>query len=245
MGIAKLNGWGKITNILKKILSLALCSIFLCAFAFSQTTQEPQEQSQTENTSTATYNALEPENSSTRPYVPSSEVALNTQQNATQKTPSPVWQFVKLILVFVIVIACIYGFVWLLKKFSSTSYQSDPYLKRVATVPLAPGKSVCIVSTPSQAFMLGVSDNAVNLIGEITDKELIDAMNLNAERQSFNTKPKDFASMLGNFFEGGKVKHASESQSFDTYFENAGVQTAEKLREKREELYRNKQSEDF
>ena len=94
MGIAKLNGWGKITNILKKILSLVLCSMFLCAFAFSQTTQEPQEQSQTENTSTATYNALEPENSSTRPYGPSSEVALNTQQNATQKTPSPVWQFV-------------------------------------------------------------------------------------------------------------------------------------------------------
>lgn len=233
---------GENTIISKKALSVVLCSMFVCIFAFGQTAQSTD---QNESNSTATINALEPESAAARPYVPSSDVVSNTQNNAGRKNSNPFWQFIKLILVLALVIACIYGLVWLLKKFSSPAYQSDPYLKRVSSVALAPGKSVCIVSTPSQAFMVGVTDNSINLIGEITDKELIDAMNLNAERQGSNAKPKDFSSMLGNFFEGGKVKNAPDSQSFDAYFENAGVQAAERLREKREEIYRNNQPEDF
>ncbi len=242
MGIANFLWVGEITIISKKTLSFVLCSLFVCVLAFGQDTQTSV---QDETNSAATFNALEPESSAARPYVPSSDVNLNSQDNGSRKTVNPVWQFVKLILVLVFVIACIYGFVWLLKKFSTTGYQSDPYLKRVSSVALAPGKSVCIVSTPSQAFMVGVTDNSINLIGEITDKELIDAMNLNAERQSADSKPKDFSSMLGNFFEGGRVKNVPENQSFDSYFENAGVEAAEKLRERRKEIYRNNQPEDF
>ena len=147
-----------------------------------------------------------------------------------------VWFFVRLILVLILVIACIYAIVWLLRKSGNPKFAPDPYLKKVASLNLGPGKSVYIVSTPTQAFMVGVTENSVNKIGEITDKDLIDMMNINVEKQP-TEKPKDFASILSKFFNSGTN---SKSGSFSSYFENSAGNTMEYLQSKRREISQNR-----
>lgn len=118
--------------------------------------------------------------------------------SAVAGSGSTVWLFVRMILVLVLVIACIYGIVWLLKKSMRPGAENDPYLKKTASITLAPGKTVQIVTLQDKAYLLGVSDSSITLISEIDDKELIDTMNLNAPVGGNSKKPADFASLLAS-----------------------------------------------
>ncbi len=164
--------------------------------------------------------------------IPDADAPAPVEQNVKSNN---VWQFVKLILVLILVIACFYGIVWLLKKSTISNFQPSPYLKKVASLSLAPGKSVFIVSTPSQAFLVGTSDNSVNLIGEISDKELIDSMNIAADSQPTG-KPKDFQSILASFFPKAKPEEPEENEEFDDYFSSAAKNAGESLRQRREQI---------
>ncbi|MBR0103208.1 MAG: flagellar biosynthetic protein FliO, partial [Selenomonadaceae bacterium] len=50
-------------------------------------------------------------------------------------------------------------------------------------LPLGPNRSVCTVEMGGRVFLLGVTDHNINLLGEITDKELIEHLHA----QSLNT----------------------------------------------------------
>lgn len=114
------------------------------------------------------------------------------------------WLFIRMIVVLIFVIVCIYALVFLLKKGFAPKNEQTPFLKKAASLNLAPGKSVHIVLVPDKAWLVGVSDSSVNLIGEITDKELIDRIALEAEKE-ISAKPKDFAEILAAFT--GSVRH--------------------------------------
>ena len=113
--------------------------------------------------------------------------------------PSSVFLLIRVVLVLAIVCALVYGVLWMLKKGTRLSAARDPYLKAVSSVPLTPSASVHVVTVGSQAFVLGVTDRAVSLIGEVSDAELVDAMNLQADKQ--NTEPVGpFSHVLAKFF---------------------------------------------
>lgn len=105
--------------------------------------------------------------------------------------------FVRMILVLILVIACIYFIVWLLRRSMRPGVQNDPYLKKTASITLSPGKTVQVVTLQDKAYLLGVSDSSITLISEITDKELIDTMNLNAPAAG-GKKTADFSSLLSS-----------------------------------------------
>ena len=50
-----------------------------------------------------------------------------------------------------------------------------------------------------KAYLIGVSENSVNLIAEVNDKELVEALNLHAERQGSVPRPKNFSEVLDLF----------------------------------------------
>ncbi len=135
--------------------------------------------------------------------------------------PSSVWLFVRMVLVLVVVVACIYFVVFFIKKSTKISNSSDPYLKVVASITLSPGKFIYVVTLNSVAYIIGVTDNAVNLIGQLDDKELIDAMNLNADKFSSSTNPKNFASVLNFFYPKTKKTSKSSSNPFSESTESA------------------------
>lgn len=140
--------------------------------------------------------------SSTNFNVDESSIVLNSdaQQNVENQSenPSTFGLFLRMILVLIAIIGLIYGFVWLLRKTSAPKVKDDLYLREVANLTLSPGKSVRVVSLKDKAYIIGVTDSNINLIAEVEDKDLIDAMNLNAE-ESVSEKPKDFSTVLSMF----------------------------------------------
>ena len=113
---------------------------------------------------------------------------------------STFWLFLRMILVLAIVIICIYAVVWFMKKSVKTENDEDePFLRKVSSVSLAPGKSVQIVTLVDKGFVVGVSEDSVSLISEINDKELIDAMNLYSDKKKKTQKPRSFADVLEIF----------------------------------------------
>lgn len=130
-------------------------------------------------------------------------IILNTsntlsEEGATESGSSTLGLFFRMILVLIIIILLIYAFVWLLRKTSNQKIKVDPYLKEVANLTLVQGKSVRVITLKDRAYIIGVTDSNINLIAEVEDKDLIDAMNLNADEKP-SDKPKDFASILSFF----------------------------------------------
>ena len=179
--ISKNFGWGLFTKKSKKIIAL-FTLVLLFASVFSQNI----DSSVTEVT----------------PVVDESTIILNTSSDLTQanedSSSNTFGLFFRMILVLIIIVLLIYGFVWLLRKTSGQKNKDDPYLKEVANLTFAPGKSVRVVTLKDKAFLIGVTESNINLISEVEDKDLIDAMNLNAEEKP-SDKPKDFASLLASF----------------------------------------------
>jgi flagellar protein FliO/FliZ len=109
-----------------------------------------------------------------------------------------IWILLRVVLVLAIVCAGIYGVVYLLKRTTKINAGNDPYLKNIASLALSPNKSVRVISVGSQAFIIGVTDQAISLIAELTDRELIDAMNLESDKNS-SVPVGSFASVLTSF----------------------------------------------
>lgn len=120
-----------------------------------------------------------------------------------KKSTSTFWLFFRMILVLAIVIACIYGVMWFMKKNMKTEVSDDQFLRQVASINVAPGKTVQVISLLDHAYIIGVADNSINLISEVQDKELIDAMNLYVDKHKNTKKPRSFAEILDIFMPGG------------------------------------------
>ncbi len=133
--------------------------------------------------------------------------------SSVSSTTGTFWLFVRMIIVLAIVIGIIYLIVWLMKRSMDPGVQDDEYLRKTASLTLAPGKSVQVVTLGDQAWVLGVSEESVSLIAEVHDKELIDAMNISAVPDS-SKKPLDFASMLANVTGSSKKKTFVPSEDF-------------------------------
>lgn len=167
-------------------------------------------------------------------FNPDTEAAGNP---ATAGTASNLWLFVRMVLVLAIVCLGIYGLIVFLRKNSTASAASDPWLKSVASIPLPAGKSVQVVTIGGKAFLIGVTDHAVNLLCELTDQEMIDAMNLDADRQSA-IPGTDFAALLGRFFPKLKNIRPGSGKDASTGSFSSALQNGEFLKNQRERLNR-------
>ena len=115
---------------------------------------------------------------------------------------SSVWGIIRMILVLALAAAAIYGVVFFIKRSSKPVAGNDPFLKILASTSLGANRYAHIVSVGSKAWLLGSSDGGVNLIGEIDDKDIINAMMLEESRKTAETQTgrfPDFISMLRRF----------------------------------------------
>ena len=120
----------------------------------------------------------------------------------------------QLIISLAVVCALIYGVLYFIRRSKQFTAGDDPFLKNVANLPLAPNKTLYIVTLIDKAYLIGASDASLSLIAEITDKELIDAMNLHAAQTA---GPKQsFSSLLHTFFPAIKPKE-SDANPFDSF----------------------------
>ena len=116
------------------------------------------------------------------------------------RSSSTVWVFFRMIFVLIVVVACIYLLMsFMRRKMGGSIADDDTFLRKVAQVTVAPGKTVQIVTLLERAYLIGVTDNSIDLLGEIKDKELVDAMNLNADRNQNVARARSFSDVLSIF----------------------------------------------
>ena len=173
---------------------------------------------------------------------PEKQFVFNTDsaQDVNQvKRPNTFLMFLRMILVLAIVVACIYLVMNFMKKsVTGDSDTDDVYLRKVAQLTLSPGKTVQVVTLLDKGYMLGVSDSSVNLITEITDKELVDAMNLSADKAEKSRKARNFGEVL-EMFMPSKSSHTTSATQTNIYSE-ASDDVKEFVKEQRKRISRNK-----
>jgi flagellar biosynthetic protein FliO len=87
------------------------------------------------------------------------------------------WLFIKMILLLgvvsifaVLLIKYAVPHIGIMKRF-----QRGKYFKILGKHPLEPGKSLCLVQTGKRYLVIGISDNGINLITELTEGEAREA----------------------------------------------------------------------
>ena len=110
-----------------------------------------------------------------------------------------IWDAFRMILILGLAAAAIYGVVYFIKRSSKPAVAADPFLKILASAHLGSNRYAHIISAGGKAWLLGSSDGGVNLIGEVDDKDTINAMLLEESRKSTEENKSrfpDFMSIL-------------------------------------------------
>jgi flagellar protein FliO/FliZ len=107
--------------------------------------------------------------------------------------------FLRMVVVLALVLAVIYGVYRLMKSLARPKTAEDTVVKVLTTTSLGPGKALHVVALGSKAYLIGATDASVSLVAEVEDKELIDALALEAALSPSVAKratAKDFGDML-------------------------------------------------
>ena len=72
-----------------------------------------------------------------------------------------------MIFALAVVVGIAWGIFHFLKKGIKTENDNDPFLRKVSHLTLSPGKSVQVITLQDNAFLIGVSDEKISLIGKI------------------------------------------------------------------------------
>ncbi len=201
-----------------KIAAVLLCmAVLLCSNLYSQASDNNQN----------------PESSITLNLPDSSQAG--SAASASSRGASTFWVFFRMILVLGIVAGCIYFAMNFMKKSVLGESDSDPFLRKVASISLSPGKSVHIVTLLEHAYIVGASDSSVNLIAEINDKELVDAMNLNADKKARSAKARNFADVLEMFMPSKNVVKGKAGKG-ETVFTDETSDMSDFIKKQRDKL---------
>lgn len=202
----------------KIIIAILSLSVALCAVVFAQQAQIDESQQIIENSE----NVFD-----------ESSVILNgtSEEVQEQSSSSSFFIILRMLVVLAIVVACIYFVFRFMKKNMATPENDDIFMRIVSSVNISPTKSVQIVTlTDKYAFMIGVSDDSVNLISQIDDVELIQAMNLYSDKQKKTNKPKNFADILDVFMPNGPRNRSEANENVMSGAKNKITEMLEKQR---------------
>ncbi len=142
--------------------------------------------------------------------------------NSKSKSASVgVGMYVRMIFVLAFILVLIYFLLKFFKKYVGFGDKvvagDDTFLRRVASISVGQNKTVQIVTLVDRAYLVGVSDTNVNLISEIKDPELVNAMNLYADKNDRTARPKSFADVLDLF-----MPHGPRNATSKNVFDNSG-----------------------
>lgn len=200
-------------NFSKKKFALLCAFSLFCFFAFSQDSRGEANlslQSQGDEISAPSI----PDESTLRIGGGSAAGNSTSEIAAQSRGGSTIWVFFRMVFVLIVIVVCIYFVMnFMKKKMGGEIAEDDIFLRKVAAISIAPGKSVQIVTLLERAYLLGVTENSIDLLGEITDKELVDAMNLNADRNENNARARNFSDILSIFLNPKNARSAGQKKS--------------------------------
>jgi flagellar protein FliO/FliZ len=168
-----------------------LCIVFaICAFNLSIINLYAQEVSVPDEEVLGGYSRDETATAPESPVADPRQNERNVQleDSGTGATPSAsatsVWGILRVLLTLALAAAAIYGLVFFIKRVSRGGKTQDPFLKLLASTPIGTNRSVHIIAAGTQAWLVGAAENGVNVISEIEDKDLLNAMLLEDSRKN-------------------------------------------------------------
>ncbi len=124
------------------------------------------------------------------------ELSSSPERDAQQtEKPSVFWQFVRTLLTLAILLGIFYGIFRLYKFKRNLPQQAMTALTSLYEYPLGPRQRIQIIEMAGKLLVLGVSENSIQLISEVTDKYTIDRIKLDCATDS-EKPPVDFLSEL-------------------------------------------------
>lgn len=151
----------------------------------------------------------------------------------TQKagTGSLLWDFAKMILATIAVVALIYFLFHYLGK-KSREYQQTALLQNIGGIKVGANRSVQIIKVGGRVFVIGVGEN-VNLLKELSGEEAEELLTKYDQYLDKLAKPQDIISRLRRRF-GGKGQEYDEipfSSVLDEQFREMGKERKEAYEE--------------
>lgn len=142
----------------------------------------------------------------------------DTAKANTNNFVDTLFAFVRMILVLAIVIALIYFTFSFMKKISKGKAEKETQvIKVLASKSIAGTRALHVVAVGEKVFFLGSAEGSVSLLSTIDDKELCDALLLEADTlnalNSQSGKNPDFQSILLNLL--GSKNKKSETKGLD------------------------------
>lgn len=141
-------------------------------------------------------------NGSTDP-IRAAEQALILEETAAGPGPTApalsLGTILRMLLTLVLAAAAIYGVIYVIKRASRRVEVRDPFLKILAGAHLGSNRYVHIVAVGSKAWLVGAGEGGVQLIAEIEDKDMLNALFLEDSRKNAEGAPGrflDFRAML-------------------------------------------------
>ena len=113
------------------------------------------------------------------------------------------WDFIKMVLILGAVIGVIYLIFHFLKKSGNPKFKDTRLIRVLSSKTLTGPRALHLVEVGNQVFLVGTSENTVNLVSEIVDKETLDGIKLQAEE---TTERRSFTGILGQAFGRPVVK---------------------------------------
>lgn len=111
--------------------------------------------------------------------------------------------FLRMVFVLALVLAAIYGVYRLLKRASRPKAVDDNAVRVLASTSLGQGKALHVVALDSKAYLIGATDTSITLVAEVTDKDFIDRLSLEAALAPKVSKTgADFGNMLASLLGG-------------------------------------------
>lgn len=97
---------------------------------------------------------------------------------------SAIWEIIKVILVLGLFIGGFYFFYKFISQKVGLNISGQEAIKTLSMVPVGPNKTVQIIDVAGKIFLIGVSDNSINMLTEIKEKDDIDRIRLLSSRST-------------------------------------------------------------
>ena len=163
----------------------------------------------------------------------------NSSDNANNKNGKPrrssvdVWAYIRIIVVLALMIGVIYAIFLVMKKFLKVKEDTGDGVQLLTSRTLGPGKQVQVVFVHGRYLILGVTNDNINLLGEITDPKEIEHIELYANEQAAQSG-QTFGEIITNMYKRLFGKKIAEDKSFDYETDEGDF-----LREQQEKLKSN------
>ena len=136
--------------------------------------------------------------------ISAAERALTLEDGETGAAPalggaSSTGTVLRMVLTLAVAAAAIYGVIYFIKRASRRIEVQDPFLKVLASAHLGSNRYAHVVAVGAKAWLVGAAEGGVNLISEIEDKDILNALFLEDSRKSAKAPAgrfPDFKTML-------------------------------------------------